>query len=563
MTDSAPSDLTPRADLDWSSSAFTASSSPAKTVKFVPVKTAKRLRSRLERLKTRKTAKTREKENKNGMPKETASTWATPGFSFSEYTFPGHQDQAFPSILLRQMTTELPSKPTPQVLPPPKDHTVNESLHSLEELCFVAQHGNIIHRSYQKARILRVRCRRIAHDASSHRHLEQYPVDKQIQAQLDRVVKEEMKQEFVRLFEKMQQKHPGKEIGPRITERVKMCAKRNVGRKMQGQYGRELKQKFRKEYAPLPVPSIPFPDPETKEEHVDDLADLLSKVGLDDKLESSTSRSTARVPNAGTFHHAGIDKAKQRIGQSPPWKIDILEAATLFLPPIEAINESFIRASILDPKAPCKLYILSDPYTAATHIARSAAKLPPKHLHTTVQNLARAAVTGSIPQQYVNDIQHVAEAQAATVSSLLSGNSATTQPEGTLTPSQRNVRTIVQRYEKLARMNSTPLATSPSYAIVDPRSRKKMLWEMYAAALDTVLAAKASAKWPSYVTSSDVLVLSVVRKIEREMASFKPGESRWVAEVYGAHVRNAMWVFKDGEWVLGRFVADSAMPRRR
>ncbi|KAF1942067.1 hypothetical protein EJ02DRAFT_183202 [Clathrospora elynae] len=93
------------------------------------------------------------------------------------------------------------------------------------------------------------------------------------------------------------------------------------------------------------------------------------------------------------------------------------------------------------------------------------------------------------------------------------------QAPGAYTPSRLKARNIVHKYQDLSRMNSTSLPTTNKCAMMDFRLRKKMLWEMYATAFDIVAVVKASARWPTYIVSSDQMVLKVVRKVYKEMVS--------------------------------------------
>jgi hypothetical protein len=84
---------------------------------------------------------------------------------------------------------------------------------------------------------------------------------------------------------------------------------------------------------------------------------------------------------------------------------------------------------------------------------------------------------------------------------------------------------------------------------------------MYATALGTVFAAKASGKWLDYIPSSDVTALNVACKIEREMNSFRPGPPQYVAEVYMKRVRDAVRMMKDPKWLQKWFEAEINVSR--
>jgi hypothetical protein len=63
------------------------------------------------------------------------------------------------------------------------------------------------------------------------------------------------------------------------------------------------------------------------------------------------------------------------------------------------------------------------------------------------------------------------------------------------------------------RKDSEPIPVVPHWANVDWRWRKKMIWEMYVTALDTVALAKVRKVWPEYVVSNDLIILKVVRQM--------------------------------------------------
>jgi hypothetical protein len=131
-----------------------------------------------------------------------ATTWAVSGFSFAAYEpfAPEQQDKAFSSLLLQPITSNIrivkPQSRSVSKKPPP----------SLDELGFVIQEGNIIHRTYQKARIIRVQRRRFARNSPEQRRVDtayaqvqEQQIQKYIKAEFAPVMREETKKEFDRL----------------------------------------------------------------------------------------------------------------------------------------------------------------------------------------------------------------------------------------------------------------------------------------------------------------------------------------------------------------------------
>jgi hypothetical protein len=85
-----------------------------------------------------------------------SAKWAVFNFSFARFA-PDHQDEAFPGVLLREMESMIPCECAlgeQESKSKSRNTKTKQPLPSLEELGFVAQEGNIIHRTYQKLRIL-------------------------------------------------------------------------------------------------------------------------------------------------------------------------------------------------------------------------------------------------------------------------------------------------------------------------------------------------------------------------------------------------------------------------
>jgi hypothetical protein len=198
-----------------------------------------------------------------------------------------------------------------------------------------------------------------------------------------------------------------------------------------------------------------------KAEHTKKTGKLVKKARKDDSVKKS--RADIDTTN---FYHPCIDAARNRVGQFPQWKIEMANLVALLLPYVEAINERFIRACFLDPAAGCRPYVVSDAYEAAKHLVHSMAHLPISFIYDIVEHLAEGADTGFISQQYLDGIANAALHQATTTSSLLSGTIASNAPE-TLTPSQRQVHAIIQKYDKTMRMNSEPIPVVPHWANVE------------------------------------------------------------------------------------------------
>jgi hypothetical protein len=268
------------------------------------------------------------------------------------------------------------------------------------------------------------------------------------------------------LKEVWHRKHPGQAITRHINEQVHERAKSRVDTRMAGQYGKDIAQKLRGRCTLVTLPT--FPQKEIKGEDADGrLAGMLSKL-----MGSAPTISTTSLPVAhgrrgyGNFYHPCIDAARNRVGQFPQWKIEMANLVALLLPYVEAINERFIRACFLDPAAGCRPYVVSDAYEAAKHLVHSMAHLPISFIYDIVEHLAEGADTGFISQQYLDGIANAALHQATTTSSLLSGTIASNAPE-TLTPSQRQVHAIIQKYDKTMRMNSEPIPVVPHWANVE------------------------------------------------------------------------------------------------
>jgi hypothetical protein len=325
---------------------------------------------------------------------------------------------------------------------------IRQPLPSLEELGFVIQEGNIIHRTHQKLRILRAHYRRSARDMSEQGRLKKYEEqlrEKQIQAEIARVAKEDTKQEVEMLKEVWHRKHPGQAITRHINEKVHERAKSRVDTRMAGQYGKDIAQKLRGRRTLAPLPT--FPQKEKKGGDVDGrLAGMLSKLGMG----SAPTMSTTSLPVAhgrrgyGIFYDPCIDAARNRVGQSPQWKIELLDLATLFLPYVEAINERFICACFLDLAAGCRPYVVSDAYEAAKHLVQSMAHLPVSFIHDILEQLAQAADAGYIPQQYLDGMANAALDQATTTLSLLSDTIPPNAAER-VTPSSRSTTSSCAR----------------------------------------------------------------------------------------------------------------------
>ena len=207
--------------------------------------------------------------------------------------------------------------------------------------------------------------------------------------------------------------------------------------------------------------------------------------------------------------------------------------------------------TVADPKAGCRPCVVSDAYKAAIYLVQSMAHLLVSLIHDIIKHLAQAANTGAILQRYLGSIASAALEQVATTSRLLTG-STPSNAASSRTPSERKVHGIIQKYEKLMQMNSPPLPTTPHFATLDWDGRKKMVWEMYATAIDTVAEAKARKTWLAYTGSSDVLILKVVCKVEQNMASSAQGALAWVAEVYMTRTRDALAQLRKAEFVLAQ-----------
>jgi hypothetical protein len=120
-------------------------------------------------------------------------------------------------------------------------------------------------------------------------------------------MREEKKKEFDRLVKERKEEDPEEEISLGDIEEIQEDAKRNIEEKMQGQYGKDLEQKFRQRYALVAAAELA-----KKKDGVDGVADMLSKLAVSPAADIAVSMQLDSV--LVNLHHGRSMWSQQRSG---------------------------------------------------------------------------------------------------------------------------------------------------------------------------------------------------------------------------------------------------------